>query len=143
MERAPMNRKNTALLLHDQERRRFSRVAFDRCAWLTVHNRKQRFDKVSDLSMGGVSIQGKSSLQSGDICEFELHDDGPHTCRVVKFCARVIRAGNTGMALEFVDMDVDSYMFLQTMILYYADDPLGVVTEFQDNFPRPSITASC
>jgi len=93
--------------------------------------------------MGGVCIEGRSSLQAGDFCVFELHDDGRHTCRVVKFCARVLRTGADSLALEFVDMDVDSYMFLQTMVLYYADDPLGVVTEFQDNFPRPAITGSC
>ncbi|MEA2114202.1 MAG: hypothetical protein U9P36_02315 [Thermodesulfobacteriota bacterium] len=40
-------------------------------------------------------------------------------------------------------MDVDNYMFLQTLILYNTDDPLGVVTEFQDNFPNPPIAATC
>jgi hypothetical protein len=138
-----MKEKHRALSLHNRERRRFSRVPFDRSAWLTIHNRKQRFDRVENLSMGGVCILGKTPLQTGDICDCELHDDGDHSCRIVRFCARVLRIREDCVALEFVDMDVDSYMFLQTMVLYYADDPLGVVTEFQDNFPRPSISVSC
>ena len=129
--------------LHNRERRHYSRVAFNRSAWLTTHSERHRFDQLRNLSMGGVCIQGQSLLQTGDMCDFELHDDGRHSCRIVKFCARVLRTGADSLALEFVDMDVDSYMFLQTMILYNADDPLGVVTEFQDNFPNPSIAATC
>ena len=129
--------------LHNRERRHYSRVAFNRSAWLTAHSKRQQFDQAHNLSMGGVCIQVQSLLQTGDMCDFELHDEGRHSCRVVKFCAHVIRTGADSLALEFVDMDVDSYMYLQTMVLYHADDPLRVVTEFQDNFPRPSITASC
>lgn len=143
MWRVLMKKNYITSLLHNPERRRYSRVAFDRSAWVIAHSERHRFDQMYNLSMGGACILGKSSLQEGDICDFELHDNGRHTCRIVKFCARVIRTGADSLALEFVDMDVDSYMFLQTMVLYYADDPLGVVTEFQENFPRPSITASC
>ena len=126
-----------------QERRRYSRVVFDRSSWLIEHGRRHRFTQMCNLSMGGVCLYGSTSLKPGDICSFELHEDGPDFCRIVKVCARVIRTDSDRLALEFVTMDKDDYMFLQTLVLYNTDDPLGVVTEFQDNFPRPSITASC
>jgi hypothetical protein len=140
-----MKTKQTSSPFHDhhQERRRFSRVTFDRSAWLTIPDKRQHFEQVGNLSMGGAYIQGRSSFKAGDTCYLELHDNGRHSCRVVRFCARILRAGDGCLALEFVDMDTDSYMFLQTMILYGADDPLGVVTEFQDDFPRSALSGTC
>lgn len=138
-----MQTNSVASQQHNQERRRYSRVVFDRSCWLTDHDKRQHFDQVCNLSMGGACIQGPTSLRPGDICDFELHEDGPSFCRIVKFCARVIRTGSDKLALEFVNMDVENYIFLQTLVLYNTDDPLGVVTEFQDNFPNPSIAATC
>ena len=126
-----------------QERRRYLRVVFDRSGWLTEQGKRQRFTQVRNLSMGGVCLQGSTSFQTGDICFFELHEDGPDSCRIIKVCARVIRIDSDNLALEFVNMDVDNYMFLQTLVLYNTDDPLGAVTEFRDNFPSPSIVATC
>ena len=127
----------------NQERRRYSRVVFDRGSWLTDHDRRQRFDQVCNLSMGGACLQGSTSLRAGDMCDFELHEEGRTFCRIVKFCARVIRTGSNKLALEFVNMDVDNYMLLQTLVLYNTDDPIGIVTEFQDYFPNPPTAATC
>ena len=138
-----MHTNSVASQRQNHERRRYSRVVFDRSGWLIDHDKRQRFDQVCNLSMGGACLQGQTSLRPGDMCDFELHEDGPISSRIVKFCARVIWTGSDKLALEFVNMDVDNYMFLQTLVLYNTDDPLGVVSEFQDNFPNPSITATC
>jgi hypothetical protein len=138
-----MKKKYIASQLHYRERRHYSRVTFDRTAWLKAHGKRQQFDKTRNLSMGGVCIQGQSKFNTGDICDFELHDEGRHSCRVVKFCARVIRSKDDSLALQFVDMDVDSYNYLQTMVLYHAEDPLEVATEFKDSFQSSSYTAFC
>ena len=138
-----MQANSVASQRHIQERRRYSRVVFDRSGWLTAHDKRQHFAQVCNLSMGGACLQGSTSLLPGDICDFELCDDGRNSGRIVKFCARVIRTGSDKLALEFVNMDVDNYMLLQTLVLYNTDDPLGIVTEFQDNFPNPSLSATC
>ena len=98
---------------------------------------------MGNLSIGGVCIRGRSSLQEGDVCDFELHDNGPCASWIVKGRARVIRTEIDQLALEFVDVDVASYMFLQTMVLYCADDPLAVAAEFQTDFSCPAVSASC
>ena len=124
--------------LHHRDRRRHSRVAFNHSAWLTVQNKRHSFDQMADLSMGGACIKGVAPLKPGDICDLELHEEGRHSCRIAKYCSRVIRKGGNKLALEFVDMDADSYMYLQTMILYHAEDPFDVVDDFQDDFPLDS-----
>jgi len=68
--------------------------------------------------MGGAFFKGSNSLRLGDICDFELHEEGRTSCRIVKFCARVIRTGSSKLALGLINMDVDNYTFLQTLILY-------------------------
>ncbi len=138
-----MQMNNSTTQLDDQERRRYSRVAVHRGGWISGQNEKQRFDQVRNLSMGGACLQGRNELLPGDFCELELHEDGRHSTRIIKLCGRVIRASSDDVAMQFVHMDLESYMFLQTLVLYNADDPLGIVSEFQDEFPQASTAASC
>lgn len=69
----------------NQERRRYSRVVFDSGGWLTDNDKRHRFDQVCNLSMGGACLQGSTSLRSGDMCDFELHEEGRTFCGIVKF----------------------------------------------------------
>jgi hypothetical protein len=39
-------------------------------------------------------------------------------------------------------MEDDSYMFLQTMVLYSSDDPLGVAEDFFEDF-NPNSVSTC
>jgi len=54
------------------------------------------------------------------------------------FGARVVRTDSEGIGLRFTEMTEDAYRFLQTMVLYYTDDPYGVATEFLEDFPDGS-----
>ena len=128
--------ENTPVSQRDNpKRRRYSRVKIDCSAWLIADGVRLRFDKVCNLSMGGACMLGQSPLKKGDLCELELHEFQGDTCMTYTYQARVAWTGNDRLAIEFTDMDSDSYMFLQTMILYHAEDPLDVVKEFQDGFP--------
>ncbi len=42
----------------------------------------------------------------------------------------VIRGSVNGMALEFLSMKLDDFCHLQTVLLYEADDPFVLGTEF-------------
>jgi len=119
----------------DPKRRRYSRVEIDCSAWLIADGVRLRFDKVCNLSMGGACIFGQCSLKPGDLCELELHELQGGTCMTYNYQSRVVWIGKDRLAIEFINMDSFSYMFLQTMVLYHAEDPLDVVKEFQDGFP--------
>lgn len=134
---------NSATQMDTRERRRYSRVAVHRGGWISGQDEKQRFDQIRNLSMGGACLKGKNKFRPGDSCSLELHEDGRHSTRIIKLCGRVIRSSSDNLALKFVHMDLESYMFLQTMVLYNAEDPLGIVSEFQDDFPNVSTAASC
>jgi len=127
-----MKQENQAVQVEGAKRRRYSRVKIDCSAWLTVNNVREKVERVCDLSMGGVCILCQSTLEPGDMCDFELQDSN-----IAYHCtARVVWRTDDRLALEFVGMATDSYLFLQTMVLYHANDPLDVVEEFQEDFPR-------
>jgi len=128
---------------HTQERRRYSRVSVNQSGWLLVDNGKQHVAMIQDLSIGGALLKGVRTLHPGMQCELELNDNDINVAQVIKLSAEVIRVDSTELALKFVDMDKESYMFLQTMLLYKVDDPLSIVTEFQDDFVQSSLIASC
>jgi hypothetical protein len=46
-----------------------------------------------------------------------------------------VRADENGLAVEFTSMPNDSYVSLQTLLLYNAKDPFGIRVEFPDDSP--------
>ena len=118
-----------------RDNRRFTRVIFSRTARLTLNGKTYDRQKVRNLSLGGLFLEGDYQARSGEEGELEFFEQGRHSCLILRMKVRVIRTEPLGVALEFVDMPDDSYAFLQTMILYGADDPLGVSSEFLESFP--------
>jgi len=119
------------------ENRRFTRVILSRSARLTINGQVHPREKVHDLSLGGMFVEGAYQARPGDPCQVEFFEEGRRSCLVLRMEARVVRCEAGGLALEFVDMPEDSYRFLQTMVLYASDDPLGVSKEFLEDFPGP------
>lgn len=130
-----MEKKIPDSQVDEAKRRRYSRVKMDCSAWLTINNTRQKIGRIYDLSMGGVCIVSKSPLEPGDNCDFELHESKQGSGRVYHYSARTVWEKADRFALKFVDMDSDSYFYLQTIVLYHADDPLDVAEEFQEDFP--------
>lgn len=130
-----MPRQAPYIATSEENRRRFSRVLFNRTARLYLGGRRYEHEKIRDLSIGGVFVEGQYKANPGEICELELHESGRHSSLILRFTARIVRITDDGVALEFIDMGPDAYMFLQTMVLYSSDDPYTVAQEFLDDFP--------
>jgi hypothetical protein len=85
--------------------------------------------------MGGLFI-GDAALADvvEEECQLELREKGEHSSLILKFSAKVVRVEPAGIAVEFTDMEDDSFMFLQTMVLYASDDPIGIAKDFLEDF---------
>ncbi len=130
-----MEKKDPDSQVEGVKRRRYTRVKVDCSAWLTVNNTRQKIGRVYDLSTGGVCILSESPLEPGDTCVFELQNSKHASSKVYHYRARVVWKKADRFAIEFVDIDSDSFIYLQTIVLYHADDPLDVAREFQEDFP--------
>ncbi len=121
------------------EKRRFARVLFERTVRFTLNGVVYRDMKIRNLSIGGLFVPGDfPGVAAGDRCQLELHETGRHSCLILRFGARVVRTERDGIGLRFTEMTEDAYRFLQTMVLYYTDDPYGVAREFLEDFPDGS-----
>ncbi len=129
-----MTRKN-------KNKRSYARVIFHRTARLILHDKVYEEKRIKNLSIVGLFLAGKFDASIGDPCTIELHETGHQASLILTFSAKVVRVEPDGLGLEFLEMKPDSYMFLQTMILYATKDPLGVAEEFLEDFP-PGTMAS-
>ncbi len=121
------------------EKRRFARVVFERTVRFALAGVVHTGMKIRDLSLGGLFVRGHfPEAREGDRLRLELHEAGRHSCLILHFGARIVRVEEDGIGLRFTDMSEDSYRFLQTMVLYYTEDPYGVAREFLEEFPGGS-----
>ncbi len=118
-----------------KDKRSYARVLFNRKARLILHGQTYEEQPVRNLSLIGMFIVGSFDAKVNDVCTVELRESGRHTCLTLSFTAKIVRVEKEGLGLEFENMQPDSYMFLQTMILYATQDPLSVAEEFLEDFP--------
>ncbi|HHB76269.1 MAG TPA: PilZ domain-containing protein [Desulfobulbus sp.] len=121
--------------MKSKDKRSYARVLFNRKARLILHDKVYEDQPIKNLSLIGMFIAGSFDAALNDICTVELHETGRHTCLTLSFIAKIVRVEKDGLGLEFENMQPDSYMFLQTMILYATQDPLSVAEEFLEDFP--------
>jgi hypothetical protein len=105
-------------------------VNFRRDVHLCFNGKKYTHNTVNDLSLGGMYVKGAFDQQKGDICTVELSNPDDNLGIELRARCTVVRVTDEGIALEFVSMGHDSFLFLQTILLYEADDPMLLGTEF-------------
>ncbi len=121
-----------------KQERRFTRVGLSRTVSLFLGEDFYEQIQIRNLSVGGLFVEGDYSCKSGDLCEVELQETGSSCSLFLKLGAVVRRVEKDGLALQFNDMSNDSFMFLQTVVLYSAEDPRSAAKEFLDDFFRSS-----
>ncbi|WP_417911990.1 PilZ domain-containing protein [Candidatus Electronema sp. TJ] len=110
--------------------RRFTRINFEQDVLLDFGAKKYE-QSICNLSLGGICVKGQFEQHEGDSCKVELRQAGT-VGPAVEFQAkgRVVWINGENIAIEFTEMEYDSFLFLQTALLYQADDPLLVSSEF-------------
>ncbi|CAK8721525.1 hypothetical protein H206_03143 [Candidatus Electrothrix aarhusensis] len=116
--------------MEGENRRRFSRVNIQWAARLDFGIMEyKRF--VDNVSLSGFHIEGDFKQKTNDLCIIKLTPSGLlHTVEAVRAIGTVSRISETGMAMEFLSMKLDSFFFLETTLLYKAIDPGALGREF-------------
>ena len=110
--------------------RKYTRVNFQRDIYLYFDGKTYTHHTVNNLSLGGMYVKGTFDQQKGDICTVELNNPQDNLGIELRARCSVVRVNDEGIALEFLSMGHDSFLFLQTTLLYEADDPMLLGTEF-------------
>ncbi|MCI5211288.1 MAG: PilZ domain-containing protein [Candidatus Electrothrix sp. ATG2] len=112
--------------------RRFSRVGILWAVHLEFQvNEYKSF--VHNVSLSGLFIEGDFAQANGDLCIINLKQSALYKKNVIRAVASVSRFTENGIALEFLSMKLDSFSFLQTILLRKAVQPAEVSREFLMN----------
>ncbi len=121
------------------DKRKDSRVIFTRNVTLFAQGYTRGSYPARNLSLGGLFLEGNIDIPVGADCRLELHGIGRLSSFILNFYGKILRQENDGVGVKFIDMESDSFMFLQTIVLYSSHDPIGIAEKFFEDFP----TISC
>ena len=111
------------------EKRRHKRVAFGTEAVVRSGD-VSISGTVSNLSMKGMLVATKDRLPGNDILEIEIVLSGSSTKLAIEVKGKLIRQTEEGIAVEFTEMDLDSFMHLKNVVAYNSDDADAVEEEY-------------
>lgn len=116
--------------------RKFSRIHFDRLVKLDISHDRY-YSKVKNLSLTGVFITGNFQKYDGKYClaNFYQTEKSTNLKLSLRASAKVVRKNDKGIAIEFVSMSLESYMFLQSTLIDDAEEPLVIRQELPENYP--------
>ena len=111
-------------------KRRMSRVDFKVDAILVVENEKKRC-KVRDLSLAGIYLTTDQDLEIGEKADIKLEISSDRTSGQIELSGEVVRKDAFGVAFEFLELPLDSYLFLRNIIVYNYGDAKEVDKEYR------------
>ena len=80
-------------------------------------------------------VFGTFSQQEGNKCLIKYSQTSSTSHFYFKAAARVVRKNEEGIGIIFTSMPPNSYMLLETTLLYESKDPLSIGLQLPDNCP--------
>lgn len=110
------------------DRRQFTRVdiLLDVCLDFGVR-RYRHF--ANNLSLSGLYVKGFYEQKAGDACIIDLKLASYGQGAIVRAVCSAVRVNETGMALKFISMKIESFSILQTVITSFTEDSELLVGE--------------
>ncbi len=110
------------------ERRKNRRVPFQVAATVLI-GRATIEGMVDNLSMTGMFIASET-LSAGSPLELSVKLSGSSPPLSVELKGRAVRLTDAGIAVEFKEMDLDSFTHLRNIIAQNTDDPDAAYEEY-------------
>ncbi|HHN74722.1 MAG TPA: PilZ domain-containing protein [Acidobacteria bacterium] len=111
--------------------RAFTRVPVHLAVDVVWEGGRRHFECTRDLCMKGVYVMDPETLPEGTSCEVTLWL-GEGEVRLT-LAGKVVRSEAQGMAIEFLEMPVESYEHLQRLVLYNSNDVAQVERELKEH----------
>lgn len=115
------------------DRREFTRVRLAVGVEVDQPGRQKISGRGRDLSVKGVYVECRQPLPPCTPCEVTIVLSGTPEPMQVHVTGRVVYVEPAGMGIEFVEVDVDSFIHLRNLVLYNSVDTEQVEREFQQH----------
>ncbi len=106
-----------------QEGREFSRVPFQTSVCLKTGGQEYQASSTRDISMKGMFLVGVPPLTLGSECEVLLQLKGVEPPVEIRLHGKIQRLEETGCAVQFDQIPLESYEHLQNLVRLNAQDP--------------------
>lgn len=111
------------------EKRRFRRVAFQAMASVQC-GQKSFSGMVDNLSMKGMFVLTKEIVQCDIPLEISIVLSGTSSVLSIKAKGVALRQEDSGIAIKFLELDVDSFVHLRNVVAMNSDDADACCEEF-------------
>lgn len=118
-----------------ENKRRFSRIEFSQQANIKFQGKNYENCMIKDLSLTGMFVFGTFVQKTGDKCLIKYSQTSSTSHFYFKAAAKVVRINDEGIGIVFTSMPPNSYMLLETTLLYESSDPLSIGLQLPDNCP--------
>lgn len=107
----------------ERERRRNTRVPFQTTADVVFRDKRYQQCATENLSVKGISVLGITGHQLGETCDLSLALSGSTSHLRLTMKGKVVRVDADRIALNFIEIDLDSFYHLKNIIYYNSNDP--------------------
>ncbi|MBM9535764.1 PilZ domain-containing protein [Desulfobulbus alkaliphilus] len=121
------------------EKRRHARVDCNRSVRIVGGQKVLGPYPIKNLSLGGIFVQADIDIPVGEQCRLQMRHTGSQASFILTFSGKILRREPDGIGLAFVEMERDSFMFLQTLVLYSSEDPTRIAENFCEDFASGSL----
>lgn len=112
-----------------EEQRVRQRVKFRALVSLSGAGRDLRNLESRDVSLKGLFVCTDEKLSPGEPVDIQLHLSGSTSSLALSMKGRVARVEPDGLALDFTEIDIDSFYHLRNLVAYNTGDPNSVDAE--------------
>lgn len=113
------------------EKRGFSRVPFNTEVEVQVQDRSIRSRDGINISMSGIRLSTREAIPPAETpCQVRIALGGSENPIIIDAKGKMVRSQEGSLAVEFTELDLDSYHHLQQLIVNNAADPERAEQEF-------------
>jgi hypothetical protein len=112
-----------------QNSREFTRIPINLTVEVQSGDTVVKTDKTLDLSMKGIGIQADQTLPKSTECTVRIFLGGDESGISINVKGKVMRSVDSQMAIEFTKIDLDSYEYLQNLVMHNSNSSHEAVEE--------------
>jgi hypothetical protein len=112
-----------------QNSREFTRIPIHLNVEVTSGDVVIKTDKTTDLSMKGIGLLTDKMLPMDSDCTVRIFLGDGSSGININVKGRVIRSTESQMAIEFTKIDLDSYEYLQNLVMHNSNSAHDTVEE--------------
>ncbi len=126
-----------------KDRRKFIRIPFHTEAEIQAGGQVLRSQNGIDVSMSGLRISTESAAPAeGSPCQVKITLKTAESRLLIEAKGKIIRSAAGTLAVNFTELDLDSYQHLRQLILNNTEEPEKAEQEFNAHWGiRPRATS--